>query len=205
MKVILILLFTLRTLTSAEPDPATTLWFDKPARNWNEALPVGNGRLGGMVFGGVAKERIQLNEESLWAGCPVEAWPADFPKHLAETRRLLFEGKYGEAEAYGVRNLTATPTSFRSYEPLGDLWLDFGGAENPENYRRDLLLADGLARVSFRRGGASITREVFVSAPDDVLVVRVKTDQPGTLDFKVALTRSRNATVAVGQGRIDLD
>ena len=91
-------------------------------------MPLGNGRLGAMVFGTASKERLQLNEESLWAGCPVEAWPSDFPKHLAEVRRLLFAGMNAEAQAYGVAHLTATPTSFRSYEPLADLWLDFGAA-----------------------------------------------------------------------------
>ena len=187
-------------------DPSPSIWLARPASNWNEALPVGNGRLGAMIFGGVARERIQINEESLWAGEPVEAWPEDFPGHLAEVRRLVFAGRNAEAEAWGVKHLTATPTSYRSYEPLGDLWLEFGGDEACSGYRRELLLADGLARVSFRRGDATITREVFVSAPDDVLVIRVVTDRPGTLNFKVGLTRARNATVtAADGGRLRLD
>ena len=182
------------------------VWFEQPATNWTEALPLGNGRLGVMVFGGVAQEHLQLNEESLWAGCPVESFPEDFPKHLAEVRRLIFAGKNAEAQAYGVEHLTATPTSFRSYEPLGDLWLDFGGALEHTAYRRELQLADGRARVSFRSGNATITREAFVSAPDDVLVVRVATDEPGTLAFKVNLTRPRDATVrAADGGRLRLD
>ncbi|MCX6892784.1 MAG: glycoside hydrolase family 95 protein, partial [Verrucomicrobia bacterium] len=187
-------------------DPSPSIWLARPASNWNEALPVGNGRLGAMIFGGVARERIQINEESLWAGEPVEAWPEDFPGHLAEVRRLVFAGRNAEAEAWGVKHLTATPTSYRSYEPLGDLWLEFGGDEACSGYRRELLLADGLARGSFRRGDATITREVFVSAPDDVLVVRVVTDRPGTLNFKLGLTRARNATVtAADGGRLRLD
>lgn len=207
MKHSLLLLLALPTLTTlAAADPATTIWFDQPAKNWLEALPVGNGRLGAMVFGGVASDHLQLNEESLWAGAPVEAWPADFPKHLAEVRRLVFTGKAAEAEAYGVKNLTATPTSFRSYEPLGDLWLDFGTGETATAYRRELQLADGLARTTFRQGAATLTREVFISAPDDVMVVRVTTDQPGTLDFKTRLTRSRNAkTTTAPGGRLLLD
>lgn len=187
---------------AAEP----VIWFNRPATNWNEALPLGNGRLGAMVFGGVAVERLQLNEESLWAGSPVESYPADFPKHLAEVRRLLFAGKNAEAQAYGVKHLTATPTSFRSYEPLADLWLDFGGGETNAAYRRELQLADGMARVIFRRGNATITREAFISAPDDVLVVRVSADQPAALDFKVRLTRQRHATVRAAEGgRLELD
>ncbi|MBN2507199.1 MAG: glycoside hydrolase N-terminal domain-containing protein [Verrucomicrobia bacterium] len=89
------------------------MFYTNAATSWNEALPLGNGRLGAMVFGTPGKERLQLNEESLWAGCPVEAWPPDFPKHLDEVCRLLFTGKNAEAQAYGVANMTATPTSFR--------------------------------------------------------------------------------------------
>jgi alpha-L-fucosidase 2 len=185
---------------SAARQPEPNLWFDKPAANWNEALPLGNGRLGAMVFGTPAKERLQLNEESLWAGCPIQSWPADFPKHLAEVRRLLFAGHNAEAQAYGVAHLTATPTSFRSYEPLADLWLDFGAAETVTGYRRELVLADGMARVTFRQGDATLTREAFISAPDNVLAVRVTTDKPGTLAFAVSLTRKRDATVTAAVG-----
>ena len=111
-----------------------------------------------MVFGTAAKERLQLNEESLWAGCPAEAWPADFPKHLAEVRRLLFEGQNAGTQTYGEAHLIATPTSFRSHEPLTDLLMDFGAVENVTDYRRELVLADGLARVSFRQGDAKRKR-----------------------------------------------
>ena len=191
---------------SAAQPAATDLWFDKPAANWNEALPLGNGRLGAMVFGSPAKERLQLNEESLWAGCPIQSWPAEFPTHLAEVRRLLFAGHNAEAEAYGVAHLTAMPTSFRSYEPLADLWLDFGAVDNVAGYRRDLALADGIARVSFRHGDATLTREAFISAPDNVLALRVTTDKPGTLAFAVSLTRQRDATVtAAADGQLHLD
>jgi alpha-L-fucosidase 2 len=142
------LAFLIQSGPAAETPSLLTLFYTNAARNWNEALPLGNGRLGAMVFGTPGKERLQLNEESLWAGCPVEAWPPDFPKHLAEVRRLLFAGKKAEAQAYGVAHMTATPTSFRSYEPLADLWLDFGAMENVTGYRRELVLADGIARVT---------------------------------------------------------
>jgi alpha-L-fucosidase 2 len=173
-------------------DQELTLWFAQPAVKWDEALPLGNGRLGAMVFGGVSRERIQLNEESLWAGRPVEAWPEDFPKHMAEVRRLVFQGKNAEAEAYGVKHLTATPTSFRSYEPLGDLTIDFGNDRPVEGYRRELRLTDGLSRVEFKQNDATITREIFISAPDDVMAVRIATDKPGTLSFRAALGRQRH-------------
>jgi alpha-L-fucosidase 2 len=191
---------------AAAPAEPLRLWYLQAAKKWDEALPLGNGRLGAMVFGTPARERLQLNEESLWAGCPIQAWPPDFPKHLAEVRRLLFAGRNAEAQAYGVANLTASPTSFRSYEPLADLWLDFGAMENITEYRRELILADGLARVTFRHGDATLTREAFISAPDNVLAVRVKTDQPGTLAFAVSLSRKRDATItAPAAGQLHLD
>lgn len=191
--------------TAAISQAGLKLWYDQPAKTWNEALPLGNGRLGAMVFGTPAKERLQLNEESLWAGCPVEAWPTDFSKHLAEVRRLLFEGRNAEAQAYGAAHMTAAPTSFRSYEPLADLWLDFGKEETVMSYRRELVLQDGMARVSFRQGEATITREAFISAPDNVLALRVSTDKPGTLAFAVSLTRKRDARVTAAGDQLHLD
>ena len=192
--------------TKDSPVSPPAIWYRQPATNWDEALPIGNGRLGAMVFGGIARERLQLNEESLWAGCPVDAYPLEFSNHLARVQQLMFAGKNAEAHDYGVKHLTATPTSFRSYQPLGDLWLDFGGPETNAAYRRELQFDSGLARVSCRQGSATFTREAFISAPDDVLVVRIATDPPGSLDFKVSLTRSRDAVVtAEGNARLRLD
>ena len=187
-----------------------SLWYAAPAKNWNEALPIGNGRLGAMVFGDPVKERLQLNEESLWAGRPVEAWPVDFPKHLEEVRKLVFAGRYEEAYQYGLKHLTATPTSFRSYEPLGDIWLDFGPGESgksvPDAYRRELDLQSGVARVTWKRGEATITREVIASAVDDVIAVRVVTDKPGTLGFTVAMSRHKDAKATANhKGTIHFD
>jgi len=188
------------------PGDNLRLWYDKPASNWTEALPLGNGRLGAMVFGGESTERLQLNEESLWAGCPVEAWPKDYFKHLQEVRRLVFAGKNAEAQDYGLKHLTAKPTAFRSYEPLADLRLEFGMQTNISNYRRELDLAEGVARVTWRNGGATLTREAFISAPDDVLAVRVASDKPGTLTFDISLARERNAEVqAAGTNQLHLD
>lgn len=174
------------------------LWYAKPAANWNEALPMGNGRLGAMVFGGTGTERIQLNEESLWAGSQFESAAPDFKKHHAEVQRLMLAGKRLEAHQYGLENLTSTPTSFRSYEPLGDLFLDFADAGEISAYRRELSLRDAVARTSYRTGGTTITREVLVSAPADVLAVRVAADKPGSLTFTVRLARHKDAEVTVG-------
>ena len=190
------------TLLSAEPLFAgkAALWYDQPAAKWEEALPLGNGRLGAMVFGGVARERMQLNEESLWAGRPVEAWPADYPGHLAKTREMILAGKPAEAQDYGIKNLTAGPTSFRSYQPLGDLFLDFGDGPEPTEYRRELALGTAMASTIYRRGEATIHRDVFISAPHDVIAIRILTDKPGTLAFTASLAREKDIKPIAGLG-----
>jgi len=162
-----------------------------------------------MVFGDPRKERLQLNEESLWAGTPTEAWPPDYLKHLNKVRELVFANKNAEANAYGLKHLTASPTSFRSYEPLGDLWLDFGDAAGnsvPPGYRRELDLADGVARTTWRQGEATISREVIASAVDDVIAVRVASDKPGALALSVGITRHKDArTTARPEGSLHFD
>ena len=173
------------------------LHYENPAEEWVQALPLGNGRLGAMVFGGTSKERIQLNEESLWAGCPVDVFPQDYAKHMAEVQRLVLAGDRAAAREYGLANLTMTPTSFRSYEPLGDIYLDFGEVGTVSNYRRQLSLNDASTKTVYKANGATISREVFISAPDDVLVMRITTDKPKTLSFTVRLTRHKDATVTV--------
>ena len=97
-----------------------TLWYGQPAGQWTEALPLGNGRLGAMVFGGTASERIQLNEESLWAGCPVEVFPPDYPRHLAEVRRLVLAGDNAAAHEYGLKHLTLSKTKFKIWFTSSD-------------------------------------------------------------------------------------
>ncbi|MFM7180361.1 MAG: glycosyl hydrolase family 95 catalytic domain-containing protein [Verrucomicrobiales bacterium] len=195
----LIIVFSLLSAESLFAGKAA-LWYDQPAAKWVEALPLGNGRLGAMVFGGVGRERIQLNEESLWAGCPVEAWPADYPKHLAKTRELVLAGKPAEAHAHGIKHLTAEPTSFRSYQPLGDLFLDFGDGPEATDYRRELALGTAMASTICRQGEATIHRHVFISAPHDVIAIRILTDKPGTLSFTASLAREKDIKPIAGLG-----
>ena len=210
----------------------TLLWYRQPAKRWTEALPLGNGRLGAMVFGGVDKERIQLNEESLWAGEPADAYPPDFRARFAEYRKLVLAGELERASAFGVKHLTARPTSFRSYQPLADLWLESvaqaGAAEDkaakgatparaaartnvraggaPREYRRQLDLHTGIATTTWLRGNQRLAREALISAVDDVVAVRVRGDRPGAVSLRVRLTRARDAKVrAVGSTVLALD
>jgi len=100
------------------------LWYDEPASKWTDAMPLGNGRLGAMVFGAVSKERLQLNEESLWAGEPTDVYPENFSQTIRKLQGLALEGRISEARELGLAKLTKSPTSFRSYEPLADLWIE---------------------------------------------------------------------------------
>jgi alpha-L-fucosidase 2 len=175
------------------------LWYRRPASAWLEALPVGNGRLGGMVFGGIDRERIQLNEETVWSG---SAWDSTSPealRALPEVRRLLFEGKPAEAFELTQERLMSRPLRMPPYQTLGDLWLDFGtvGETGVSDYRRELNLDAGIARVSYSLDGTRFTREVFASAPDRLLVARLTTDRPGALAFTLGLTREADARAVI--------
>jgi alpha-L-fucosidase 2 len=178
------------------------LWYRQPARQWVEALPVGNGRLGAMVFGGVAEERLQLNEDSLWLGWPDDTDNPAAREALPKIRELLFAGKYGEAERLTNRTQICKPGqpgSFGSYTTLGDLRLVFDGhvpKQPVADYRRELSLDDAIARVSYTIGDAHFERESFASAPDQVLVSRLTCSQPGQLAFRITLSRPEIGEVA---------
>ncbi|HKL20252.1 MAG TPA: glycoside hydrolase family 95 protein, partial [Tichowtungia sp.] len=183
----------------------TTLWYRKPAEKWTEALPLGNGRLGATVFGGVSKDHLQLNEESLWAGLPVDVYPDNFSEHLAAMQKRVLDGKAHEASEYGRKHMTRSPTSFRSYEPLADLWMEFPETGKVENYRRDLRLQNGISTVEYTSQGIRYKREVFISAADDVMVVRLSADKPASITAKISLTREKDMTVQAVGSRLMMD
>jgi alpha-L-fucosidase 2 len=187
------------------PQSELTLWYDRPAANWNEALAVGNGRLGGMVFGDTQHERIQLNEETVWSG---SRWNADNPealKHLAEVRGLLFAGKPQEAIALAGRTMMGDPLRMPPYQTLGDLRLDIGHDAAVTDYRRELDLDTGIAKVSYRCGETAYRREVFSSAVDQVLVVRLTCDRPASLSLSLTMDREKDAsTTATAPNRLAL-
>jgi alpha-L-fucosidase 2 len=154
------------------------LWYDKPAAPWIEALPVGNGRLGAMVFGGTANERIQLNEQTIWTGGPYDPTRPGGPEALPEIRRLVFAGKYFEAEALFAKTMMGQPAEQMKYQPLSNLMLNFPGHTNVTDYRRELDLDTAIASVAYKVDGVSFRREVFASAVDQVIVIRLTADQP---------------------------
>ncbi len=170
-----------------------TLWYRQPARDWLEAMPIGNGRLGGMIFGGVPHERIQLNEDTLWSGRPTDTINYEGRQHLAEIRRLVQAEKY--AEASELTKKLQGPFN-QSYQPLGNLYLALHHTDPAEEYRRELDMDAGTVRVSYRVGTARFTREAFVSAVDQVLIVRLACDQPGALAFAATLDSPLHHAVA---------
>ena len=166
---------------------ATTLWYAQPATKWVEALPVGNGRLGAMVFGGVASERINLNEQTIWTGGPYEPTRAGGPEALPEIRRLIFAGKHRDAEALFNKNMLGNPVEQMKYQPLGDLLLEFPGHETATDYRRDLDLNQAVASVTYRVGDTEFRREVFASAEGQVVVVRVSANKLSAVNLTAKL------------------
>lgn len=186
---------------AAPPEARLKLWYRQPAGQWDEALPVGNGRLGAMVFGGVELERLQLNEETIWAGGPRDPNNPAALKALPEVRRLLFEGKELEATQLAEKTMLGIPPHVDSYQPLGDLWIELEGVEEAQDYRRWLDLETAVAVTEFRSGGALFRREVFASAPDDVLVVRLSSERP--FAARVRLVRSEHAMTAPDPARTD--
>jgi alpha-L-fucosidase 2 len=181
------------------------LWYRKPASNWErEALPVGNGNLGAMVFGGVPAERIQLNEHSLWSGHREEIDDPQTREYLPKVRQLFFEGKYLEANQMASRYLMVRArTTPSAYQTLGDLTLNFRHPAEVQDYRRELDLDTGVVRVSYRAGSARFTREVFASSPDQAVIVRIDCTKRGDLSFAVRLARPADAKVEyLPQGRI---
>src|ERR1044072_9234538 len=177
-------------------DESLVLWYDKPASEWTEALPVGNGRLGAMIFGGPASEQIQLNEDTRYAGSPYDPNNPEALKALPEARRLIFEGKYKEAHELVGAKMMANPIKQMPYEPVGDLKLSFPSHDNFTNYRRQLDLNTAIATVSYKVGPTTFKREVFVSPVDQVIVVKLTADTPRSLNFSATFEPPQKATVS---------
>ncbi|HLP03540.1 MAG TPA: glycoside hydrolase N-terminal domain-containing protein [Opitutaceae bacterium] len=182
------------------------LWYRQPAKEWTEALPLGNGRLGAMVFGGVAEETIQLNEDTIWCGRPEALNRTAAGKQLPKIRELLFAEKFAEAEKL-VQDEVIGPQSQvgRSHQTLGDLKLAFAlPAGEPANYRRALDLDAATATTEFTLGGVTFRREVLASAPDQLLVIRLTADKPGQIAFSAALQRDDVAVTARPDGSLEM-
>jgi alpha-L-fucosidase 2 len=188
-------LVCLSVLCRADEQPSLTLWYTQPARQWVEALPIGNGRLGAMVFGGLDTERLQLNEDTLWAGGPYQPDNPEGPGALPQIRQLIFEGRYKEAADLASKTMMARPLRQMPYQTVGDLRLSFGAVEPAESYRRDLALNTAVASVSYVKNGVRFTREVFSSPVHQVIVCRLSADKPGQISFAASFSTPQQARI----------
>jgi alpha-L-fucosidase 2 len=175
-------------------DPSNTIWFSAPAAKWDEAIPVGNGRLGGMVFGGIEEDRIQLNEETYWSGGPYSTVVKGGHKFLPEIQRLVFTERYLDAHNLFGRQLMGYPIEQQKYQSLANLHLFFDHGKEVAGYDRSLDLKTGVSTTFYSVGGVAFKREVFASAPDQTIVVRLTADKPGKITFTANLRGVRNQT-----------
>lgn len=177
---------------TARSDSYLKLWYDKPAKQWVEALPLGNGRLGAMVFGDPEKEVIQLNENTVWAGSPNRNDSPETKEELPEVRKLIFEGKYREAQDLVNRNFFSHTSDGMPYQPVGNLRLSFPGHADYSGYNRELDIEKALATTHYTVNGVHYTSTVFASYPDQVIVARISADKPGSVTFSAGLDRPKS-------------
>ena len=187
-------------LKSAAPD--VLLWFTQPAPEWAAALPVGNGRLGAMVFGGVEQERIALNEDTLWSGGPTDWNNSEAKNHLPIVRQLLLQQKDYQGADAECRNMQGPYN--QAYQPVGDLLIDFSHTGPISGYRRELNLDTAIATVTYHAGGATYTRQVFTSTPAQLVVTRLACSKPGGLNCQVRLKSQLHAQLEVTGSEIRL-
>ncbi|MGA2136161.1 MAG: glycoside hydrolase N-terminal domain-containing protein [Bryobacteraceae bacterium] len=195
------------SLAAARADTAVSpelqLWYRKPAERWTDALPIGNGRLGAMIFGGAPAERLQLNEDTLWAGSPRPWNNPGAKEHLPEVRRLVLEAQDYHAADQACKKMQGPFNE--SYLPLADLHMQMDHAADLRDYRRELDLDTALARVSYQAGGTAYVREAFASMPDQVIVLRLTTTDPAGMRLTLSLDSPIHfATAATDDGRLIL-
>ncbi|WP_267404171.1 MULTISPECIES: glycoside hydrolase family 95 protein [unclassified Chryseobacterium] len=190
-KILLIACGTMISVT-VQAQKNLKLTYDKPAQNWNEALPIGNGRLGAMVFGGAAQEHLQLNEETIWAGEPGNNVPKNTFDSIQKIRKLLNDGQFQEAQNVSNRTYPRKATKDLNYgmpyQTMGDLFIDFKGHENFSHYQRTLDIENAVSTVSYKVKGATYKREIFTSFADNVVVIRLTSSKRGNLNFSISAT-----------------
>lgn len=185
--VVLLLVLVMCGCTQPEESHLMKLWYDKPAENWEEALPIGNGRLGAMIFGTIESEHLQINEETVWAGEPGNNLPEGFYAILPQIRELIVEGKYKEAQDLAMtripRHASGNVNYGMPYQTVGDLMIDFGEKGEVRNYYRDLDIQNAISTVSYEVDEVSYKREYFATAIDQVMAIRLTADKKGKINF----------------------
>ncbi len=174
----------------------TSFWYSAPATDWKSALPIGNGRIGGMVFGDPTNEQIVINENTIWCGPPLPPNNPKGPKLINKMRNHIFNGEYEEADIVCEKEFAdGVHENARSYQPFGFLNLEFENSDVVSDYKRWLDYSKALSYVSYKQGGVTYIREAFVSQPNQILVIRITADKPGKVSFISKFTRPFGATV----------
>lgn len=182
---------------TAQSQQKAVLWYDSPAKYWEEALPLGNGRLGAMVYGDPVNEEIQLNEETVSAGSPYKNYNSEAKEALPAIRKLIFDGNYAEAQLMAGEKILSRNGFGMPYQTAGSLRLQFEGQENYTDYRRELDIDKALATTTYRVNNVEYKREVFTSFTDQLVIVRLTASRPGMLTFTTALTCPQEVEVSV--------
>ena len=193
---VVLILFAALYAGSVHASGTHRLWYDRPAQNWNEALPIGNGRLGAMVFGNVAAERLQLNEETIWAGRPNNNANPEALEYLSKVRQLVWEGKYKEAQDMATKHVQSNTNHGMPFQPFGDLYIHFPGQGGYTDYQRTLSLDSAVASTRYTAGGITYRREYIASFSGNVIAVKLTADRPGAITCNAHLT-SPHADVAI--------
>ena len=186
-------------------DATLKLWYPTAAANWNEALPIGNGRLGAMFFGNPGKEQLQLNEETVWTGGPNNNITSESGAAIPELRKLLFEGKFEEAQGIADVKMFPKKNSGMVYQTVGDLFLQFDGHDKATNYYRDLNIEKAVATVIYDLEGIKYKREIFSSFTDQVLIVRLTASKPGKISFNTSLVSPHKVEQKIADGKLILN
>ena len=182
----------------------TELWYAQPAKVWMESLPIGNGRLGAMTYGGIEEEKLALNESTMWSGQYNENQNKPFGREkMNQLRKLFFEGKLSEGNRIAGDNLHGNQTSFGTHLPIGDLKMQFIYPEGKvTDYRRSLSLDEAVSSVSFNSGGVNYKREYFATNPDNVLVLRLTADKQKSITMNMGLDLMRQADLSVENNQL---
>ncbi|MCX6334170.1 MAG: glycoside hydrolase family 95 protein [Bacteroidia bacterium] len=192
---------------NAQTNNDLKLWYNKPAAVWEEALPIGNGRLGAMIFGAPAVDHVQFNEETLWAGEPHDySYPGAF-KYLGEIRDLIWQGRQKDAEDLALKKFMSLPIRQQKYQPFGDLWLSFPGHLKVEKYKRELDLSNAVCRTTYSIHDTAYTREYIASYPGNVIAINLSADRKSALTFDIIFTSLHESTsvVATSDGYMTLN
>ncbi len=205
--IILLFLIFSPNCKADSPVHGLKLWYGKPAEIWEEALPIGNGRLGAMIFGGISEDHIQFNEETLWTGAPHDYSHEGASQYLGKIRELIWQGKQEEAETLAMDKFMSVPLGQCRYQPFGDIWIKFPPPENVTEYRRELDLSKALCLTTFKSGTTTFSREYLASVPDQAIAIHLKASQKKSITFDLTMNSLHEgfSSLATPDGTIELN